>query len=345
VNLIKNLYHRNKIFNFLGRVLINKKNYLFKSYSRECNKRSELDIFDVRNLSKNMDMYLEDTSPDGALYGIIHWIKKFADIDQIINFNIEHGVYLGDLVRDESLNSIYKGTITFSKYRKKILDKNNKKKNIAIGPYIHYANDYYSKDVINKIKRKNNETLVFFPPHSIKGYKADYNKKKIYDRLDEYKSNYETIMVCLYYKDVNKKLVSYLSNRGFKVVSAGHIYDFNFLSRLKSIINLSDHTVSMSVGTHIGYCIYLDKSHEIISYNKNKFNENNRSFNIVKDEDIKKRGREYQIKFKNDEKEIISHFFNAGNLINNNQLKICNKFWGFDQIKTKDELNRLLLKF
>ena len=48
------------------------------------------------------------------------------------------------------------------------------------------------------------------------------------------------------------------------VVTAGYIMDPLFLSRLKSIIQLSDLTMSNNVGTHLGYCIYLNKPHWIV---------------------------------------------------------------------------------
>ena len=48
---------------------------------------------------------------------------------------------------------------------------------------------------------------------------------------------------------------------GFECVTAGHIYDPFFLSRLKSIIDLATITTSNEIGTHIGYCIFMGKPH------------------------------------------------------------------------------------
>ena len=48
------------------------------------------------------------------------------------------------------------------------------------------------------------------------------------------------------------------------MVCAGHAYDPHFLDRLRTLIELSDITLSNNLGTHIGYCVSLGKPHWII---------------------------------------------------------------------------------
>ena len=79
------------------------------------------------------------------------------------------------------------------------------------------------------------------------------------DNLDRRKYSF------IYYKDIlNNIYPKYFEDAGFKIVTAGNLYDINFLSRLKLIIQLADFTASTSIGTHTGYCVYLNKPHFLI---------------------------------------------------------------------------------
>lgn len=72
-------------------------------------------------------------------------------------------------------------------------------------------------------------------------------------------------LIYLYWKDaVLGKDKEYMDN-GFTIVTAGYQSDFRFLKRLKTFIKLSDFTMSNAVGTHVGYCVVLDKPHYIFS--------------------------------------------------------------------------------
>lgn len=341
----KELYHKNLILNSVGRLILNFKNYPFQDYYKTCSLRKKNNIWDCEQISSEMNMYLADTSPDGALYGILFWIKKYAGISKKLNFYVEHGLYFGDLVRENAVNSIYDGVITFSKHRAKIINDKSDKKVFTIGPYVHYADDYYELEEFKKIKAKLGKTLLFFPPHSIKGHDAKYDISSIATRLKEFKTEYNTIMVCMYYKDVQRGLHKEFENENFFVVTAGHFYDYNFLSRLKSIIKLSDHTVSMAIGTHIGYCLQLDKSHEIINKDSSVTipDDTNKLFSSIKESEIENRGSNYLKTFTEDEETILNAFFNMGSIITIEQQKISDKYWGLSEIKSKLDLKKELL--
>jgi hypothetical protein len=126
---------------------------------------------------------------------------------------------------------------------------------------------------------------------------------------------------------------------GFECVTAGHIYDFNFLPRLKSIISNADVTMSNEIGTHIGYCIYMQKPHyyykmkckDIVS---SKLEDVNPEISLV--EDAKKRLK--LAEHDNNTKTLQDIFGKYQEVISDNQYDIVNKLWGVDQIKSKQEL-------
>ena len=159
---------------------------------------------------------------------------------------------------------------------------------------------------------------------------------KLIKKINKIASNYDTILVCLYYKDIlNNIYPKYFEVAGFKIVTAGNLYDINFLSRLKLIIQLADFTSSNSIGTHTGYCVYLNKPHFVIEQ-KIKFSKDDKTSIIeFRDND--------QINLMEKEiNEIIIEFSKYSIHITEIQKQIVNKYWGTSFIKNKDELKNLL---
>ena len=128
------------------------------------------------------------------------------------------------------------------------------------------------------------------------------------------------------------------SKRNYKICTAGHKWDKDFLNRLKTIINLSDTTISNDVGTHIGYCIHLRKPHTIIEFENNMEALNKiGKFQIIEE---RKSEKNFEIE------EVKAGFYNDSGVIFESitdlQLSLITKYWGLDCIKTESELYRII---
>lgn len=331
MKLIKMLFKKNFFANSIIRWLLNHKNYLLKNYFDECKKRKKFDVWDVEEISKELKMYLIDSSPDGALYGISYWINDYFQPKRKLNYVIEHGLYLGDFVRDESIVSQYKGTITFSDYRQDQIKKKTNTDVLTIGPYIYYAKQYYSHEILELLKQKFGKTLLVFPPHALDKEVTKLNHEELIRKINAMKANYDTILVNFYYLDIQNSTHKIYEAQGFKVVSAGHKYDFNFLPRLKSIISIADDTLSTNVGTHVGYCVSLNKPHYIIEVDNKKS-----ATEYYLEKDIEQRGDNYLDSYLYHESIIFETFNKKRNSISKDQQEICNYYWGLNRIKDKE---------
>jgi hypothetical protein len=242
-----------------------------KKYFLEVNKRSTMNILeDYFEISKDLVYYPYDLIADNNLYGISYAIKKYikVPINKNLDVHFEHGIYLGNYISKDTLISFPKKIITFGEERKKHLSVVSEKKVIAIGPYILYAKSLLDDIEINKIKSEIGRILLVFPSHSVKDLDVEYNYTMFNNKILEEKVNYDTVLVCLFHLDAqNEKVVSNYQELGCTIVCAGHKYDQNFLSRLRSIIEMSDFTISNSIGTHISYCYALGKNHRIFNQN------------------------------------------------------------------------------
>ena len=114
----------------------------------------------------------------------------------------------------------------------------------------------------------------------------------------------------------------------------------NFLKRLKSIIELSDMTMSNSIATHIGYCLYMNKPHYVdLSQSINRIQENNdRQAKLVMDNE-----KNSQKTFKDNENIIkLSELFSDFNCkITKEQQELVSYLWGFNEVKSPEELKKL----
>jgi hypothetical protein len=298
----------------------------------EINKRKKISIFDYKRLSKPLAFFPTSLMKNNCVYG---HARIFSKVLENINFNqcfIEHGLYFGPYISEYEDIARLTTIITFSDYRKNILKGQLNKNVITVGPYIQYTDNLLNNDMIKKTKMQLNKTLLYFPSHSIKGVDKIYDHNIILNEIEEIKSKYrfDTILVCMYFNDILKNIDNLYIKYNYKIVTAGHFYDYNFLSRLKSIIELADMTISNDVGTHTGYCIILNKPHYIIEQKKeiklSKDNKDTWFFDSKNDE--------YWTLHYKAKQEVCNAFSTYSSTITQHQRDIVEKYWGKIYVKS-----------
>lgn len=180
-------------------------------------------------------------------------------------------------------------------------------------------------------KKKLGRTLLVFPNHSSHYIETKFDERDLILEIEKVKNKFDTVLVCMYWKDILLKKEQPYKDKKYKIVTAGHIFDYNFLPRLKSIIKLADVTMSNAIGTHMGYCVYLGKPHYLFLQ---KFNcvENGK---LIVDADklgevdeslcIIKYDAEFQ---RNIEKQAIMHFGEYKESLTNEAINFVKEYWG-----------------
>ncbi len=141
----------------------------------------------------------------------------------------------------------------------------------------------------------------------------------------------------MYWKDVNTGHAKNYIEHGFECVTAGHIYDPLFLSRLKSIIEVSTITMSNALGTHLGYCVFMNKPHFIVE-DKIEYKSDNKESLIFESEILDKYLEDSDIK------KINNLFSTMRNNITAEQRKIVDLYWGCSYIRGKEEIKEIMMK-
>lgn len=299
--------------------------------------RVKTSIFEYKHLSRKCINDKLSLIRDNNLYGIEEVITKFigSNINKVF---FEHGIVFGNLVTNNTKDTFAKKVVTYGKYRKCILEGMIAKEVITIGPFIHYASHILTESEYVEQKSILGRVLLVFPTHSIKSVESEYDIEAFCNEVAEKSSNFDNVVVCLYWKDIELgKDILYIK-KGFKVVTAGYYNDTNFLNRLKSIIELSDMVIANEIGTFLGYCIFLGKP--VYLFNQEI---KHKGLGIASQIELKQRTDSELDNYLDLRQKFFEYFGFFIEKITDEQYEICNNIWGFDQIRDKDELKSMLI--
>lgn len=97
---------------------------------------------------------------------------------------------------------------------------------------------------------------IFFPGHSIPDKLVEHDVDATVRRLNALSAEFKPITVCVYFLDYLRGLGRAFEQRGFRVVSAGHSHDPQFMIRLHHLITAHEFASSDDIGSCCYYSIY-----------------------------------------------------------------------------------------
>jgi hypothetical protein len=196
----------------------------------------------------------------------------------------------------------------------------------VLGPYIHYATPFYNNEQYAYLKKRWGKTLLIFPQHTYEMSSVEYDVDGFVNSiLSGYAKLYDTVAVCLYWADFDTKLYELFRAHGVKIMCAGYRWDYCFLKRLKTIISLADAVITNAVGSHIGYCIHMDKPVKYIE-----------SDIVTIASDLVPRNENVLANYKTI-KSALAHDMDL-----KAQKALLNPYCGDEEIKSKEEINDIL---
>lgn len=253
---------------------------LYMNAYKEYEKRG---IFDVLDFPEKIYAPRTELAPHNQYYGAERVLKKYAGIHKPLNAFMEHGIQdRGKIEVSDILACKLKKYITFSQFRKEEYEKliGDDRQVCVVGPYIKYAQSFYSEQECKEIKKQYGKILTFFPLHTIYGVDAtayDPEFDYVIGEIERYRKELEidTVFICGYWRDYFVGRLQKYNINGYVMVSAGHGMSQKFLSRLRSIIELSDYTMSDAFGTQVGYSIGLGVPHIVLKKDGISANQSN----------------------------------------------------------------------
>ena len=308
-------------------------------------KTKNLDFTEIYSLVEDMKKVKKDEW-FSDIYSIGKTLSDYAGLPESYRVYglIEHAPQLTSVI--EGAWGIHESwpSIVCSPYRVNIIENTpNNHGAYAVGPYIAYAKHAYSKEKLEEEKKRLGKNLLVFPAHSIPGLKINYEIKNFCEEINSIGEDFDSIRVCLYWKDVLNGVAKHYEKEGYEVVTAGHYYDPLFLSRQKSIIETSTKTMSNRMGSYVGFCIYMNKPHYISPNSKiipNKIKEDGKNL-ARRQYDMEKITSEL-MQSDSEYNELLKAFSINYNRITKKQKELTNKYWGSNEVKTPREMRELL---
>jgi hypothetical protein len=317
-----------------------------RSYYREIDERVTVSIADIMHHSREISPAIyspHDIVTTNGYYGSTHSLKIYTGFsDQyLIKASLQHGVYFGTIGEWCCSDIVLPVYLVWGKHCKEITMKEIKKESYVIGAPFFYAESFFSQKEIQSEKLRLGKNLLVFPAHSVPRVGIVYDIEKFITYLQKLKNKFDSIRICMYYRDIQKKFHKKYLENGFECVTAGHKFDINFLSRLKSLIMISDATVSNKVGSYTGYSIYFRKPHRLF-FDNYDFEVTNLFSNLL----LKRTQEEDKICKEDEGYQKIVEMFTDNNSFKclPEHFQAIDPYWGLSDVKTKEELRGIFVK-
>lgn len=283
-------------------------------------------------LSEDRVLVTKELHQSNDYYGHASIIKKYVGLsnDYVIKAAIEHGMMWQDFIWEVDLNAPFPTIIVYGPGRYQAYRKFPSRVIIPIGPYIAYSPHYLDKQTLEKEKKRLGKMLLAFPLASTHYIEFNYDIKAYCKELEDMSKDFDSIGICLYWKDILTGKGDIFLKYGFECFTAGHMFDPLFLSRLKSIIELSTVTTSNHVGTYLGYSVYMGRPFWLTNPGEVNIS---KPINIIDDETPMSWSAFPQ----------FSKPFSARHGdISVNQMEVVDRYWGLSNIKSVEEMEKII---
>lgn len=296
-----------------------------------------MNIEELYALAKDRQLQTPEHHQPNDFYGHANVLKRFIGmpVQESTNCVIVHGPMFPSLHWDGDLNAPLPVLLTANKTACSALRTKTDKIIFSIGPMLAYAPCHIDQDTLALEKKRLGKNLLVFPTHSTHHIEARYDAEWMCKEIAEIGKNYDSVTVCLYWKDILNGIDTPFRAAGFHCSTAGHIYDPYFLDRLKTLFTLSDGVVTYSWTSALGYAVFMDKP--VIARHA-------RGEQFIAPEHIIERdtlgGR--HVAENNLYKSTIFNLFKEFQDTSDKQREAINYMWGIDEVKSRENITKIL---
>ena len=267
-------------------------------------------------------------------YGHNYILKRYSEYQGVINASIEHGPYLDSHEGEYS----YPGTpcvIVFSDQRRDLIRSRGTNKLVfSIGTAPYYAESIFNDYDLRVVKDNLGKTLLVYPVHDIENFHflQDADRFIEFVRKLVREHHYDTVLVCMYFVDIERGRHLKFQREGWTIVSAGRRHNYDFSDVTKTIISMADFAVFQSYTSAIGFCTYMNVP-SMIYHQDIRFTENGRD-DLQTDTGMKDATRAA----------FETTFAEYDETVSKEKYDFCNYWFGFENTWGKENL-RLLFEY
>lgn len=218
---------------------------------------------DMAHLCADRPLTTREIFAPNAFYGFDAIFKEYAGLPQTYALKaiLPHGVLFNEKqIWEAEKNVRLPAIFCYPPYKDAYQTQTNKKVILSAAPFL-----YVKKMAASQPQPPRRGTIVF-PHHSTHLLRAQFNSEQLIETLLQFGDEYQPITVCIYWQDflLNRHLP--YQQRGMQIVSAGHIYDPDFLYRLYHLCSLHRYAVGHSFGSHLFHAVAAGCSYSHLDY-------------------------------------------------------------------------------
>ena len=247
---------------------------VYREISYQVSKRNKPSIFNYWEFINRRLYNRANYICSNEFYGLEYILSRYSGYNKGIKCATEHGVAYEDVSnRFETVDNNSGVLLTSSILRAKRLSGITKKIVIPVSVWTAYAKNIYSEYDIRAIKDTLGKVLVVFPQHSLASCKYVVDTERFIHYIKKIRDEYEysTVLVCVYYWDIEHGLHICYEREGFTVVTAGRQENYDFLDNLVTILSFADAVISQGYSSAVLYAAYLGLPINIVYEDINTF--------------------------------------------------------------------------
>lgn len=188
-----------------------------------------------------------------AFYGLAAILREYAGLPEgfPIMAVIPHSVMLDPgFVWGAEIEAKVPGVLSYPRYRDTVYEGLTDKIVVpSASPYI------YLRRMVSSVPESDRQGTIFFPSHSTHHVTTVLNPEELVKQLQQVDDRFRPVSICIYWRDVELGRHIPFIESGFRVVSAGHIYDPAFLYRLHWLCSQHRYSSSNALGSHVFFSI------------------------------------------------------------------------------------------
>ena len=237
----------------------------------------QLEHPDLALICREPDTHNPEIFEPNFFYGHSQILKRAAGLkeDHPIRAVLEHGInyYTRDFVTRAELEAPLPAFLPNSRKRAAMYKtRSNGRWVMPVGsPFLYVQEEV---DSLLSVPAQRQGTLCF-PCHSTRYIHTDFAHETYAAKLEELPDKFKPVTVCIYWRDYDRGAHIPYQNRGFNIVSCGHMFDPYFLYRFYLYARRHQYACSNEIGSHLYYavgsgCRYFHFSSGKIAYSAEK---------------------------------------------------------------------------
>lgn len=207
---------------------------------------------DLASLCRDRELSTGEIAFFNAYYGMDTVLKLYAGLPfgRPLKLAMTHGIQLHHYVWEAEIDAPVPAMLVYPEHLVAPYRAKTRKATFrAAAPYL------YAARLLEPQPQPARQGTLFFLSHSSHWVTARSDFYGICRQLAELPADCHPVTVCVYWRDHELGHHKPFAEKGFRIVSAGHIYDPAFLFRLHHLLSMHKYACSTELGSHLFYSI------------------------------------------------------------------------------------------